>query len=1028
MERHHDNVGARRALTRGIARLLTILASACLISWLLFGFELPERPALFETIGLREAEAGERAQTDLGKLRLLTRCVGWVRSNYVAPPRVKPLPMLVGALKAAEALVPDLMVTTDADEPARTTSVVVRVGDQQKTFDLSHVADLYEMNWKLLDVFDFVSAYLPGDVKAEDVEYTAINGMLTPLDEHSVYLPPRAYKEMQLDTQGRFGGLGIVITTRKGLVTIVSVLPGTPAAKAGLRSGDQILEIGDESTMNMALSDAVSKLRGEPGTPVNILVQRKEWTEAKAFPLTRAEIHIQSVSSEALGEGVGYARIRHFQEDTTRELKRQIEDLRARDSLKALVLDLRQNPGGLLEQAVDVSGLFVRRGTLVVTEGEGKRKRQEYEADGDAPFADLPLVVLIDNGSASAAEIVAGAVKGNDRAPLVGNTTFGKGTVQVMYEVGDGALKLTVAQYLTPGDISIQGVGITPDIELLPVSIGAERIAMNGAGVRRERDPKRLLEAFGKVANDVPLARVPFLLSKVEPESSAEDEEEPPLRDEEKFERDDAIDLAARLLKDVRSAGRGRALSEADGGLRAWAADQDARIAEALGRREIDWTAGPARPGAAIHVAFGIDKPQPLAAGARAKLRLSARNDGPEPLYRVHAVTESDSLAMDDREFVFGRIGPGETVTREVPVTIPKDTWDRTDQVAFRVWHGDVEAARPEPSIVATRGSLRPRFAYSWQVQDAAGNGDGVLNPGEAASVVFDVQNVGEGAAGKVLVSLRNKSGDGVYIRNGRVTLRDGLPIGRTAQARFSLELKRGVESAGVTLEVGILDQSVREFLSEEFTIPVVRQPAERFEPRHSALRTLRSGVRILVAATPDAPALFETPEGFFLRSSARRGDWYKVDIEEERFAFVRASDVEAMSGVVRFSPLPEAPLPRGVEPAVEMKVSDPGGAGDSVWVSGQVRFAGHAGEARRKVLIFRGNDKVYFWTRKGPTLDTVVPVDARIPLLKGRNDIAVYAIEGKDRSALRRFTLWSATGRGSAEGALPGPSAGGAR
>jgi len=598
----------------------------------------------------------------------------------------------------------------------------------------------------------------------------------------------------------------------------------------------------------------------------------------------------------------------------------------------------------------------------------------------------------------------------------------------VMYEVGDGALKLTVAQYLTPGDISIQGVGITPDIELLPVSIGAERIAMNGAGVRRERDPKRLLEAFGKVANDVPLARVPFLLSKVEPESSAEDEEEPPLRDEEKFERDDAIDLAARLLKDVRSAGRGRALSEADGGLRAWAADQDARIAEALGRREIDWTAGPARPGAAIHVAFGIDKPQPLAAGARAKLRLSARNDGPEPLYRVHAVTESDSLAMDDREFVFGRIGPGETVTREVPVTIPKDTWDRTDQVAFRVWHGDVEAARPEPSIVATRGSLRPRFAYSWQVQDAAGNGDGVLNPGEAASVVFDVQNVGEGAAGKVLVSLRNKSGDGVYIRNGRVTLRDGLPIGRTAQARFSLELKRGVESAGVTLEVGILDQSVREFLSEEFTIPVVRQPAERFEPRHSALRTLRSGVRILVAATPDAPALFETPEGFFLRSSARRGDWYKVDIEEERFAFVRASDVEAMSGVVRFSPLPEAPLPRGVEPAVEMKVSDPGGAGDSVWVSGQVRFAGHAGEARRKVLIFRGNDKVYFWTRKGPTLDTVVPVDARIPLLKGRNDIAVYAIEGKDRSALRRFTLWSATGRGSAEGALPGPSAGGAR
>jgi len=1003
MKVQHDSPSASGERLRRIARLLVVLASAGLLAHLLLFFDLSDRgPLLFKTVGFPEASASESTRADLAKLRLLSRCVGHVRSSYVAPQRVKPLPMLVGALKAAEALVPDLMVTTDSAEPEKATSVVVRVGDQQKTFDLSHVSDLFEMNWKLLDIFEFIAAYLPSDIKPEDVEYAAINGMLSPLDEHSVYLPPRAYREMQLDTQGRFGGLGIVITTRKGLVTVVSVLPGTPAAKAGLKFGDQILEIGDESTVNMNLSDAVSKLRGEPGTTVNVLITRKEWSEPRSFQLTRAEIHIQSVVSEALGDGIGYARIRHFQEDTTRELKRQLEDLKARHSLKGLVLDLRQNPGGLLEQAVEVGRLFIRRGVIVTTEGEGRRRRQEYEATDSAPFGNLPMVVLVDQGSASAAEIVAGAIKGNDRAPLVGTTTFGKGTVQVMYEVGDGALKLTVAQYLMPDDISIQGVGIRPDLELLPVSVGAERISMSAGGERRDRDPQRMLDAFGKVANDQPKARVRFLVSNRD-EDQNEDDEEPPIRDEDKFERDEAIDFAARLLGEIRSPTRRSALTEAQGALKAWVEEQDSRISAALAQKGVDWTAGPVQPAPPLRVNFGMDRPEPLHAGTKVKLRLTMRNEGTEPLFRVHAVTESESSALDDREFVFGRIGPGETATREVQVTIPKNSWDRTDQVEFRVFQGDQEAARPDPVLVSVVSAPRPRFAYSFQVQDPNGNGDGVLNVGESVNLILDIQNLGEGDAGKVLATLRNKSGDGVYIRNGRAILRDGIPVGRTAQAKFSLDLRRATT---VTLEVGILDLGLNEYLSDEVTIPISRPGPERFETYTGALRTVRPGVKVMAGASLDAPVLFEMPENFFLRAIGRRSDWFKVDLEEQRFAFVRASDVEPILSVVRMSPLPEAPMPQGVAPAVEVK---PGQAerGDTAWLSGQVRFAGHPGEARRKVLIFRGNDKVYFWTRKGPTNSAVVPVDAQVPLLKGRNDIAIYAIEGKNLSGVRRFTLF---------------------
>ena len=806
-------------------------------------------------------------------------------------------------------------------------------------------------------------------------------------------------------------------------MTVLSVLPETPASKAGLKSGDQVVEIGDESTVNMSLNDAVGKLRGDPGTQVTALIQRRGWPEPRVFTMTRAEIHIQSVTSEVLGDGIGYARLRHFQEDTEADLSRRLDELRRKGSLKGLVLDLRQNPGGLLEQSVAVGNVFIRKGTIVVTEGEGKRMRQAYTADGEARFADVPVVVLVDGGSASAAEIVAGALKNDGRALLVGDTTFGKGTVQVIYEVGDGALKLTVAQYLTPGDISIQGVGVTPDVEMLPVSVAADRLSLGVRDDSRDHDPKRKLEAFGRVAHDTPLMRIPFLLPPEAARGDSDEEDEPPLKDD-RFERDQAISLAAAILRQARTPTRQGTLDEASSALKAWTADQDVRITEALRGRGIDWTAGPARTDAPATVSWSVDRPGPLAAGAKVKLRMTARNEGREPLFRVRCVTESDSAALDAREFVFGRVGPGESVTREVPLAVPKDSWDRIDQVTFHLFQGEAEGPQPAPVVVATRGLPRPRFAWSYQVQDAAGNGDGLLNPGESAGVVFDIRDVGDGAAQKVLVTLRNKSGDGVYIREGRVTLRDGIPIGRTQQARFKVELRRGLEAPSVTLEVGILDMASREYVSEELTLPVVRPSPDLLEERTQALRTRRNGVPVLASASDDSAVLFELPASSFLRSTGRIHGFNKVDLEEGRFAFVRPDDVEPTTGVVRFSELPDAPVATRAQPAIEVGLQglDPSGpAHDGVEVAGRVRFAPAppGGASKLKVLIFRGNDKVYFWTGKGAAAEAVVPVDAQVRLAKGKNEIAVYAIEGKDRSAVRRFTLFSEPAPGGRQGVV---------
>ena len=239
------------------------------------------RQTVFSLAESQPASALEYRKDDLARLRLLTRCIKYIRSEYVVPEKVKPLPMLAGALKAAEGLVPDLMVSFNRDDVETATSVEVRIGEVTKVFPLEKTSDLYQMNWKLVDMFEFISAHLPADVKADEVEYAAINGMLQPLDEHSVYLPPEAYQQMQLDTQGRFGGLGIVISSRNGYVTIMSVMEDTPAWRAALKSGDQIVEINEESTMNMPLTDAVSRLRGEPGTKVSMVVDRKGWSEPR---------------------------------------------------------------------------------------------------------------------------------------------------------------------------------------------------------------------------------------------------------------------------------------------------------------------------------------------------------------------------------------------------------------------------------------------------------------------------------------------------------------------------------------------------------------------------------------------------------------------------------------------------------------------------------------------------------------------------------------------------------------------------
>ena len=329
-------------------------------------------------------------------------------------------------------------------------------------------AETYEDLETFANVLSIVQKNYVEPVSTKRLIDGAITGMLAGLDPHSAYLTPDAYRDLQVDTRGSFGGLGIEITVRNGMLTIVAPIDDTPADRAGLKSGDEIVKIDNDFTKDMTLTDAVKRMRGPKGSKVSLTIHREGVPDLFSVTVTRAVIRIQSVKSKEL-DGYGYLRVSTFQESTGDDVEHALDTFSKQDhgKIKGLVLDLRDDPGGLLNQAVKVADEFLNGGMIVYTEGRLENQRQKYFAHRKDDFADYPMVVLVNGGSASASEIVAGALQDHRRAVVVGTQTFGKGSVQTILPLDDkSALKLTTARYLTPNGRSIQAVGITPDVEV----------------------------------------------------------------------------------------------------------------------------------------------------------------------------------------------------------------------------------------------------------------------------------------------------------------------------------------------------------------------------------------------------------------------------------------------------------------------------------------------------------------------------------------------------------------------------------
>ncbi len=416
----------------------------------------------FETSDARAApgEPTPPPRHNLSALAIFDRTLLKIKERYVDPSRIDPKKMLYAALDSVQLNIAEVLVEPDPVHD----KVAVEVNDKREVFDTDDVDSMWRFAHKLKQIFKFMEENMNGGADLAKVEYSAVNGMLSTLDPHSILMDPEQARDMDVSTSGKFGGLGIVIKMIDRKLTVVRPIKDTPAWRAGIKANDHIVRINNEATENLTSNEAVERMRGEPHTGITLWVARKGTEALLKFDLNRDVIRVSQVEHKLLDHGVGYIKVKQFSKNIANDVADAMKEMSGQGAT-AWILDLRGNPGGLLDEAVQLVDLFVDSGTIVTTVSSRDREgRRAERGNGDTTSS---LVVLVNGGSASASEIVAGALKNLDRAVIIGRRTFGKGSVQELYDNEDKSkLKLTIAQYLTPGDRSIQNLGIVPDIQL----------------------------------------------------------------------------------------------------------------------------------------------------------------------------------------------------------------------------------------------------------------------------------------------------------------------------------------------------------------------------------------------------------------------------------------------------------------------------------------------------------------------------------------------------------------------------------
>ncbi len=954
------------------------------------------------------AKAPKSPTYDFTKAKVVDRVILSIIEDYYDPDRIDANRMFRSVLDTLQKVIAELTVNYEDNN-----SVKMEILSESVSFGLSEINSPWSLSSRIRKIFKFLFTSLP---KAEydfmDLEYAAANALLATLDPHSNALAPDIFNDLKMDTAGEFGGLGIKITTDRrppcsGRLTVVEVFENTPAAAAGLKVGDTIARIDGESTVNITTSEAADRLRGVPGTKVKVQVKRVDGAVID-YTITRKMVPISSVKWEMLKNKIGYIKLNAFQENSVDEMSKALENLHE-NGMKGLIVDVRGNPGGLLHVAIAIANYFLPAGTIVTTAGrkEDDRTVENASAEGTEPM--YPMAVLIDSFSASAAEILAGALRNHNRAILIGDTTFGKGSVQMVDQIPDGgAIKLTSAQYLTPGDISIQAVGVTPDLTFNPIIVDKEKIrTKNSVGRFSEADLDSHLDRPNmrtRTDRSPALTGVLFIpQAEAQIEQNrfkkcfAEKEEDSSYKSQ--FEKETAV----RLLSSAERFGAEDLLIRAQQMIEKENSTQEKAMESAFKKIGVDWSKSLTKLGESEEVLKDTKKEElpvydprirvtaklqdKLVHGKPFRIRVSVENKTDKPIYRLRAITESDNVIVSNKEFAFGKILPGASQSWTQTIKLPEAMDSRVDDV--KIVFDSQSGPIPQPISLEIRIPDRPspELIFGWQIQDM-GNGDGVFEPGEELSMFVTVKNIGEGSASDAEVELSAKPG--VDVIHGLMTIGAMAP-GQTIEGVMNFKVNENfpLNQAEMTL-------AVKEWTETGLGIPITGSLREqKISLPVSTVPNSLEPCNLIITVAPTTALLYESPSfespnvafasfGASFQADKASNGFYRIALTKTRRAWIAASQVqEGNKPAPNFEPFILIPPQISIEGLSVHRISK-----KFINVKG---IAKHPSSVR-DIIVFVGNKKVLYLPSIQNSKSAQLVFNVDVPLEEGANHIMVIA------------------------------------
>lgn len=774
-----------------------------------------------------------QAERFIPKSDLISKVLKIVNNLYVDRNRVIPAKMLKGSLERLSTNIAPVLTKLEL----RDSKVIIDVSVDQysSSFTFKSPEEVDELNNILQHAVRFVKQHLVKDEKPEFVDYAVINGFLKQLDPHSSLLIPEMYSSFSTSTSGNFGGVGMMIGIREGSLTIIAPIDNTPASRAGLRSKDKIVQINEESTINMSLTDAVKKLRGKAGTKVEIFIMRKGFTAARKYSITRDIIKITSVESFIFKEGekrVGMLKINAFQQNTIDEINSHLDKLDYDlNDFQGLIIDLRNNPGGLLDQSIKVSDRFLSDGVIVSTAGLNPDSIKTFKAHWFRSIMDIPIMVLVNNGSASASEIVTAALKKNKRAVVIGLQTFGKGSVQQVIPFKQGsALRLTTSKYLTPGNISIQSVGVTPHILLEPYYVSNDFLHVTSPVLKNaENSLDQNFAEWGDKAEQ-PEMSVFYLYKEKEDDASDDADDEETAHKEMKLKRlkkDFLVQTAVKILIKNEKKDFNHLLASSLEYAKQIEKDQEEELINKFARFDIpiDWkkyqTSGESK--ITSRAWLKIKKTSdgkvvwenhsgPIKADNEIRLYLEVKNIGQAKISRIMAITECQNPVFSNRQFAFGKIDAGESKFWFIPIKISESAFSRNNLINFSFFDQQKRKIHKDSIVLNIVEKKRPEFQYDISLldngeQQSVGNSDGMIQNNETIVVRVDVTNKGQGQSGPLTILLKNGEGRNIFLKKGRQSI-EALSTGETKTAFFQFDMKKEPEDNDIDFSLDILDKT----------------------------------------------------------------------------------------------------------------------------------------------------------------------------------------------------------------------------